>query len=305
MIKNYTFKSSIFSGDLLYLMASIKHVCQAKNTKADIYLWLDRPCKSYDGAVHPYGSVGVNRYAFDMLRPLVESQPYVSSLQEWKGETIAVDLDAIRGHIQVPVMPYGSITRWAGYAWPDMQADVSKPWIFSVIEHKQLNYPENNPDNFISTCLLPVDGGGLRLSTGRICTDLVKQCKGKIIINRTSRYQNGMIHYWFLREYAKDLMFAGLPEEHADFCKQWELDIPLLKINDFLELAIALRSCRYFIGNQSMCFALAEAMKIPRLLEVCPYAPNVIPCGDGGYDFLHQFSLEWMVKDVESPLNKL
>lgn len=283
MIKNYTFKSSIFSGDLIYLLASIKHVCEAKNTKADIYLWLDRPCKSYDGAVHPYGSVGVNRYALDMLRPLVESQPYVSSLQEWKGETIAVDLDAIRGHIQVPVMPYGSIMRWAGYAWPDMQADVAKRWIdidFAMDGIKYRNVHEG------------ID-------------DIHQKCKGKIIINRTSRYQNGMIHYWFLRDYAKDLIFAGLPEEHADFCKQWELDIPLLHVHDFLELAIALRSCRYFIGNQSMCFALAEAMKMPRLLEVCPYAPNVIPCGDGGYDFLHQFSLEWMVKDGESPLNKL
>jgi hypothetical protein len=286
MIKNYTFKSSIYSGDLIYVLSSIKHICEKNNTKAEIYLWLDRPCKSYDGAVHPYGNVGVNRYALDMLKPLVESQPYVACLKEWRGEEVKTDLDDIRGHIQVPTMPYGSITRWPGYAWPDMQTDLSMAWMWDF---------------------KPTPGG---LGAGYPPMEVFKKreasaAHGKILINRTSRYQNGMIHYWFLKEYAKDLVFTGLPEEHAEFCRQWEIDIPLLKVQNFLELAIALKSCRYFIGNQSMCFALAEAMKIPRLLEVCPYAPNVIPCGRDGYDFLHQFAVEWMVKDVESPLNKL
>src|SRR6185503_12821434 len=159
----------------------------------------------------------------------------------------------------------GSITRWPGYAWTDMQCDLSQRWVdVGQVIARGESWDEININ-------------GVNIAN-------------KILINRTSRYQNHMIHYWFLKEYAKDLVFTGLPEEHEAFCRQWELDIPLLVVKDFLELAIALRSCRYFIGNQSMCFALAEAMKIPRLLEVCPYAPNVIPCGRDGYDFLHQFA---------------
>lgn len=278
MNKTFTFKGGAFySGDLLYLLAGIKTACDKQQAKADIYLWLDRPVKAYDGAQHPYHGSGINDYAYQMLKPLVESQSYVSSLQVFSGQKVAVDLDELRTKTIAP-MPYGSIMRWAGYAWPDMQCDASKSWIDYKIR--------GDMDLF----MIPEVAG---------------KTAGKIIINRTSRYQNGMIHYWFLREYAQNLIFAGLPEEHAEFCKQWEIDIPLLKVKDFLELAVALKHCRYFIGNQSMCFALAEAMKIPRLLEVCPYAPNVIPCGEHGYDFLHQFSLEWMVKDSESPLNKL
>jgi hypothetical protein len=278
MNKPITFKiGACFTGDLIFTLSGIKQVCEAKNVKAEIYLWLDRPVKAYDGAQHPNSGVGFTEHTYQMLLPLIESQAYVAALLPWRGEKIVVDLDTLRTQTIAP-MPYGSITRWPGYAWPDMQCDLSQKWIDVD------NLPWNGFDYVLRDNL---------------------NMKGKILINRTSRYQNSMIHYWFLKEYAKDLMFTGLPEEHEAFCKQWEIDIPLLQVKDFLELAIALRSCRYFIGNQSMCFALAEAMKIPRVLEVCPYAPNVIPCGRDGYDFLHQFAVEWMVKDAESPLNKL
>lgn len=275
MIKNYSFKISVFSGDIVYLLAAIRHVCIQKQTKAVIYVWLNRPwADSVEGQKHPYG---VNKYALDMMKPLVESQDYIACFKEWEGEKVTCDLDDIR-HKTHSTMPHGSIMRWAGQIWPDMQPDVSKAWI--------------NLDG--------LEGAELLLRG-----DMYEKCKGKILINRTGRWRNDHIHYWFLREYQEHLMFVGLPEEHEAFCKEWELSIPKLDVVDFLDLAIAIRSCRYFIGNQSLCFALAEAMKVPRLLEVCRYAPNVIPSGAGGYDFLHQFALEWFVKDQESPFNQI
>ncbi len=216
MNKNISFKiGGCYSGDLIYILAGIKHFCESHGTKADIYIWMDRPVKSYDGASHPYEGKGFNDYVFEMLKPLVESQPYIGSLQKYSGQQITVDLDELRTKTIAP-MPYGSIARWAGYAWPDMQADVSKPWI----ELK-----------------------GIEFSVDKVLDHGIVQ-GNKIIINRTSRWRNSMVHYWFLRDFKEHLIFAGLPEEHADFCKEWELDIPLLKVNDFLELAVALRSCR-------------------------------------------------------------
>lgn len=288
MIKTFTFKiGACFAGDLIYMLPGIKNACERNEAKAAIYLWLDRPVKSYEGAAHPLNGVGYSRLTYDMLKPLVESQPYVQSFEVWAGQEYKVDLDELRQKVIAPI-PYGSITRWPFYAWPDMQCDLAKAWL--NVQCYKIWEPELTVTHVV---------------TGLDFTEVINKCSGKIIINRTSRWRNPMIHYWFLREYKEQLIFAGLPEEHAAFCKEWELEIPLLVVKDFMELAIALASCKYFIGNQSMCFALAEAMKIPRLLEVCPYAPNVIPCGEHGYDFLHQFSLEWMVKDVESPLNKL
>jgi hypothetical protein len=282
MIKNYTFKLSVFSGDLIYLLAGIRHVCELKNTKAEIYLWLNRPWgDSVEGQKHPYG---VNQYALDMMRPLVESQPYVACLKEWHGEPINTDLDQLRTE-KHSTMPLGSIQRWAGQIWPDMQPDTSKPWIHAVTK-------------------LYTAQGIKRVLLGTMQELPLSEVTGKILINRTGRWRNDFINYWFLRDYQDQLIFTGLPEEHEHFCKQWELKIPLLRVKDFLELAVAIQSCRYFIGNQSMCFAIAEAMKVPRLLEICRYAPNVIPEGPGGADFLHQFALEWFVKDPESPFNR-
>jgi len=63
-------------------------------------------------------------------------------------------------------------------------------------------------------------------------------------------------------------------------------------IDDFLEMAQVIKGSKLFIGNQSSPFALAEIMKVPRCLEVCPTAHNVIPTGANGYDFLDPFKLK-------------
>lgn len=275
--KPYTFKTSVYTGDIIYTLPGIRQSCQKAGVKADIYFWLDRQFKpSYEGHNHPYG---LNEYALSMMKPLLESQEYVNKVAEWKGENIAVDLDVLRTN-SVTSMPYGSIMRWPFHIWPDMQCDLSKPWIDILVSlfpsedrygHKYLVHPVT---------------------------------MNKIVINRTSRWKNDMIHYFFLRDYAQELIFAGLPQEHEAFCKEWDIKIPLLEVTDFLDLAVALKSCRFFIGNQSLCFAIAEAMKIPRILEICPFAPNVIPTGADGYDFLHQFGFEYWFKELYSRFNK-
>jgi hypothetical protein len=270
MNKTFTFKTSIYAGDLIYTLPGIREACRKSDTKAEIYLWLDRYWKQpYDGAHHPYPTP-LTQHVYEMLKPLMEAQDYIAGFHIWKGEQIACDLDELRDNA-ITSMPYGSITRWPMHVWPDMQCDVSEPWIYDGYSGY---WPHPHPDTF-----------------------------GKIIVNRTSRYRNEGIHYWFLKEHQDKVIFAGLPEEHVEFCKQWELDIPLLNnITDFMELAYAIKSCRFFLGNQSMCFAIAEAMKIPRILEICPYAPNVIPCGPNGYDFYHQFALDFLFKDLISKL---
>lgn len=266
MNKPITFKTSTYTGDLIYALPGIRQVCQDQDTKAVIYLWLDRDWGApYPGAVHPYPTP-MTEYTLKMLKPLLEAQDYIEGVYAWKGEHIVVDFDTMRD-ITRTTMPYGDIMRWPFQVWPDMACDLSKPWLshdFSLFRHPVTN--------------------------------------GKIVVNRTSRYRNDGIHYWFLKEHKDEVVFAGLPEEHAAFCKEWELDIPLLAVSDFWDLAWALQCCKFFIGNQSTCFAIAEALKIPRILEICPVAPNVIPCGPNGYDFRHQFALQYYFKKLNSQL---
>ncbi len=256
-----------YSGDLIATLPGIREACRRLNATAEIYLWLDKHGKPYDGADHPYGGAMQSEYTCKMLKPLLEEQEYISLVKPWEGEKIIVDLDDLRQNIVG--MPYGSLHRWPFYLWPDMSCDLSVRWINAF--GSDFEFDEATPQYH---------------------TD-------KIIINRTSRYHNHYINYFFLREHQSKLLFAGLKEERDAFCKQWELDIPLLDVDDFLELARYIQSCRFFIGNQSMCFGIAEAIKVPRLLEVCPYAPNVIPTGKDAFDFQRQEALEFLFKEMD------
>lgn len=265
-----SFKHSGTSGDLIYWLACIRQAWIRYGKKAVIYQWLDRPGYFYDGAHHPYNGVMMNQYAFDMLKPLLLSQEYVADFRPWVGEPFMIDMDKVR--VMKPLMPYGNIIKWLGYCYGDIMPNVAEKWIKSVT---QKGYNLTNPEIFPEI-------------------DLSK----KILINRTSRYQNQWINYFFLKKYQGDIVFIGLENEWDTFCKQWELNVPLLSVDNFLELAVAIRSSRFFIGNQSMCFAMAEAMKHPRILEVCPFAPNVDPVGEHAYDFLYQEYFENYVEQL-------
>ena len=49
---------------------------------------------------------------------------------------------------------------------------------------------------------------------------------------------------------------------------------------------------KFFIGNQSIAFPMAEALKVPRLLEAEPLFPVVQPVGKNAYDFYFQSHFE-------------
>lgn len=255
------FKHSCFSGDLIYAMAGIKAICENSDHKAVIYQWLDQKAHIYSGAEHPYGSSMMNQYAFDMLKPLIEAQPYVESFLPWQGEKVMVDLDMLR---QVKShMPYGNIVTWLPMVFAEMRPEYWKPWlnIEPNLNHVYGTYKLDNEWSF------------------------KKRFKDKILINRTSRYNAQWIDYFHLKKYEENILFTGTTEEFQKFKHDWNLNIEHLPVTDFYALALAIANCKLFIGNQSMCFAIAEALKAPRLLEVCDFAPNVHPCGDGGYYF--------------------
>jgi hypothetical protein len=128
--------------------------------------------------------------------------------------------------------------------------------------------------------------------------------KDKIIINRTERYINPYISYFFLKDYENDIIFSGTEHEHEIFCKQNNLQMPRLEINNFLELAKTIASCRFFVGNQSLNWHLADAQKVTRILELCPQFPNTFPTGANGYAFYHQKTLEYYFQQRLNETNK-
>jgi hypothetical protein len=123
----------------------------------------------------------------------------------------------------------------------------------------------------------------------------MKDC---ILIARSHRYRNPNISYSFLQKYP-NVKFVGVEQEFLDM----KSSIPNLEykpVNDFLEMATLINSCKLFIGNQSFPFAIAEGLKINRLLEVYYLSPNVNVEGRGAYDFLFQPQFETMVEHLLS-----
>lgn len=251
-------------GDAVASLAGLKAYYESTGNKIIFCQQLNIPANYYSGAVHgTTDSTGtmvcMNDKIWDMLKPLLLSQEYIHSVEEYTGQDVLIDIDVIRKQTFVNI-PHGQIQAWIMYAFPDLAYDLSKPWV---------SLPDSD---------LPI----------------INEVKDKIIINFTERYRNGHISYYFLRKYKHRLIFAGTEREHLLFVNRWKIDMPRLQVNNFLELAYALKNCKFLLCNQSFSWNVAEAMKTPRLLEICEYAPNCMPfIGEKSYGFLHQSGVEY------------
>mgnify|MGYP001246298628 CR=1 FL=1 len=120
--------------------------------------------------------------------------------------------------------------------------------------------------------------------------------KNYIVIMRSLRRQNKLIDYSFLSNY-KNLIFLGLENEYEQL-KEKINNLEYYDSEDFLELAMIIKNSKVFIGNLSFGYALAEALKVPRLLESGPNFPLVYPNGEKAYDFYFQNHFENLFKNL-------
>lgn len=262
-------KTSSPCGDLISYLAGIRRLCIDRSQMAVIYQRIGMPGSGYPGAVHPFQDefgqdICFTQNMFEMVKPLLLEQDYIWGYEVFEGQPIDIDMDKIRMEIYTN-QPKGSLNRWPFYAFPQMTCDLSRPWI--AIKRK------------------------------------IAALSDKIVINFTQRYRNHTITYFFLKKYEERIIFVGLPKEYDLFCKQWSLNIYYQKVKDFLELGEIIASCKFFCGNQSMAYQIAESLKVKRVLELFPMMPNVIPQGPGGNDFYHQQALEHFFEKLTNEEN--
>jgi len=251
-------------GDTWAAIPAINTYYKKYGKKAVLYLKNGQKAFYYKGAVHPtFNDAGenvmLNGKMIEMMIPLLRAQESILDAKVWNNEKIHIDLNMFR---ETNVgMPSFCISRWQFYTWPDLACDLSKVW---------LTVPDNDKD----------------------------LAKGKIIVTRSERYNNPNISYKFLSNYENDVLFVGTELEYHIFRLRNGLDIPRLVVNDFLELAQALKQCKFHISNQTQAFQLSQGLKIPRIVELCEFAPNVIPYGEKAYDFFAQEALEYYVREL-------
>ncbi len=122
------------------------------------------------------------------------------------------------------------------------------------------------------------------------------------LVGRNPRLQSPYIKYDFLDKYADRLVFVGVRREFEDFRAQCPHCTRFYEAPDFLELARVLAGCKFYAGNQGMIYTVAEALKIPRLLETNIHGANNIPQGGNCYDALFQQGFEyWFSQLMEAP----
>lgn len=258
MNKTITYLHSCNAGDLIGALAGIREIYRKYGKKAIIYQQLDIPGHYMAGLVHSVKDdkgtqVTMNQKMFDMVRPLLLAQEYIEDFRMYNDEQIEIDLNVIREsvvaeegkppRIEAPKkfanIPNGALPGWTLLGYPPMACDLSEPWI---------------------------DTSGLTVVF-----------QSYILINRTERYLNKKMDYSFLKKYEKELLFTGTEREHYLFCKEFGLDFPRLGIDNFMELAAVMNMCLFFVGNQSFPWNLANAMGVPRVVEMFAQAPNCQP----------------------------
>lgn len=125
---NYiTFKHSGNAGDIIYSLSSVKAYCERNEIKANYYIKLNAP-STFTSKQHPVGDVMMNQKMFDMLKPLIEAQPYIVMVDEYEDQHIDFDLDNFRSDYRN--LSAGNIQCWYSNSFPQLVASLENPCIF-------------------------------------------------------------------------------------------------------------------------------------------------------------------------------
>jgi hypothetical protein len=135
-------------------------------------------------------------------------------------------------------------------------------------------------------------GAKIDLSKPWIKSGKNNYASGKIVVSRGARW-HGEFFPWLeiVNAFADDIMFVGHKEEHEDFCKKFGR-VEHLHTIDLYDVAEAIAASSLFIGNQSSPNAIANALRVPSIVETCLYAfdciyerDNTTYCHDGRLKF--------------------
>jgi len=128
------------------------------------------------------------------------------------------------------------------------------------------------------------------LSKPSLTVEPHKEIKNKVVIFRSARRHNFYINYKFLEKY-NNLLFIGLKYEY-ELLKKEVPNLEFYDCKDFLEMAEIIKSSKFFLGNLSLGYSIAEGLKVPRLLEGFAEFPSMYPSGKNAYDFFFQGHFE-------------
>ncbi len=172
--------------------------------------------------------------SYNSIRPFLEMQESIQSVEIYRDEEIDFDLDIFR--------------------------QFRNPLTFNLV------------DNYFWAFGRAPSGGASYLPWLRVYGP--SPTARKIIVSRTGRYiietpqHNPFYDRLVERGLADQGIFIGFDEEHQIFKKQYNVEIPLLINKNLSILAAAIRDCDLWIGNENLIGALAEGFKKTAVREI-------------------------------------
>lgn len=249
------------SGDIVYSLPFAKYLSDLHKLKLTYHVISNRPASFPEGMIHPNGS------KFNMNQ---NSYEFISPLLESQHYIASVKFTSLQ----------------------DLPSETLKLDYFREIP--ALNEGSGNMQLWARKFF------GIDINTEDAWIKIPTKPKNIIVCAFSRRYRNIHIKYKFLDKYTS--IFIGLKDEYEHFKKVNALqNIVHAQTSNALEMASLIKDSRFFIGNQSFAFSIAEGLKVNRALEVCEICPNVIPSGKGAHDFLNTNALKNIL--VKNKLN--
>lgn len=242
-----TFKHSGDLGDIIYSLPTIK-MLGGGVLYLDITGGEDEPsCK----AQCMNGKTKFNETSYNFIKPLLESQPYITEVKIYNKNKINYNLNLFR------------------YKFADPNSR-SKTKNLLDLHLDAFNLPEWDPN-----------AGWLKINNP-IYLDK------KTVVSRSPRMQAN--YPWFevnKFNFRDKAVFVGLPKEHEIFEYTFDIKIPHHQVEDALELARVLAGCKAFAANSTFTLAVAIGLgTVPIIQEVEPHFPTTVFKGKTNMNYI-------------------
>ena len=256
-------KHSVHLGDIIYALPTIQRLlARYQHSDCELYFPCDKKTGLAPAMNHLGGAVMLNEAMIHFITPLLLRQRFIANthyLPETDIPVECIDFDIIRSN--AVNTSAGNIVDYYHKA-------------FGVLNRSDTPWLElGSSDDFRET--------------------------RDIIIGRSQRYLNDRINYEALQSHTGSKAFVGTQAEYAAFTQAFPgLTLEYLPAKSALEVAQLISRARVYVGNQSFFFAIAEALKAPRLLETFEPVPNVVPSGGVCGQFLTTRGLQLMLSEI-------
>jgi len=108
-----------------------------------------------------------------------------------------------------------------------------------------------------------------------------KSDRDYVVVSLTPRYRSFSKEYWLeVLSGLENIIVLGIPQE---FHCLSGITADFVTCNDFLEMAKMIQGARLFIGNPGLPYAIAEGLKVQRIVELHSDFQNAYPIGRSGH----------------------